>query len=647
MLNIIRNTTKSTVGKIVVGILFGFLIISFAIWGINDVFSQRSRDAVATVGGSDITAAEYTTAFDRLVRQASEQAQRPVTTEEAQQAGLGEQALERLLGERSMDALAKAIGIVASDATVAAEIRNIQAFKSSITGNFDKLQYEQILEQNKLTVPTFEREIRGEFIRRKLMIAAALGVAAPPALGDQALAYATERRAITFFPVDPNLLGAPPVPTEPQLKAFYEENKSRIMLPERRSVTLVVARPSAFSGKVIVDEAKVRQLFEFRKKELTKAPARSFVQLVAPDQAKASEAAKRLKAGETPDAIAKSLGLRAPIVFADRPQTEIPDSKIGTAVFSAAVGSVVGPVEGTLNWAALKVTAEKAGEAPTFESQAADLRAQVEKDEAGGLMTSATESYEDAIAKGGDVEKSAIAAGLQVIKLANIDAQGTDTDGQTDATLLGAPDLLKKAFSTGLSETSDLASIPDSSYAAVRVDAIKASAPRPYSEVQDELRRAWISQEITKRVEDRAKALATSASAAGGSLEKAAASVSRPTDAIPTLMRGQTNVVISQELSDALFKAAKGGIVSGPSSNPAVSVVARVDSIIRDPAKLRPDRLVQANNAMKQSLSEDIARTLESAARTRFKAQTFPDQARRALGVPVDAAASSAAPAKS
>ena len=34
----IRNAGRSWLGKIVVGILFAFLILSFAIWGINDIF---------------------------------------------------------------------------------------------------------------------------------------------------------------------------------------------------------------------------------------------------------------------------------------------------------------------------------------------------------------------------------------------------------------------------------------------------------------------------------------------------------------------------------------------------------------------------------------------------------------------------------
>jgi peptidyl-prolyl cis-trans isomerase D len=647
MLNFIRKATKTTVGKIVGGVLFGFLIISFAIWGISDVFTTRISNAVATIDGKDVTPQDYKSAFDRLVRQASEQAQRPVTAEEARAAGLGDQALERLVGERSLNALAAALGVAASDETIAREIRNIPAFRSSITGQFDKTQYETVLQQNELTVAGFERDIRGEFVRRKLLVAAALGVSAPPALGELALGYATERRAISFFPVDPNLLGPPPVPTEAQLKAFYEENKANLMMPERRSVTLVIARPTDFAAKVVVDEAKVRQLFDFRKKDLSQPATRSFVQIVAPDRAKAEAAAARLKAGETPEAIAKALGLAAPLTFADAAQETVPDEKIGTAVFGATVGAVVGPIQGSLNWAAAKVTGSKAGSEPTFESQAAALREQVAKDETNGLMSLATENFEDAVAKGGELEKSAAAAGLQVIKIANIDNSGTDIDGQTDATLLGAPDLLKTAFSTGLGETSDLAAIPDDGYAAVRVDTIKAAAPRPYAEVLDELRRAWISREVVNRVQAKAKELAASAGTAGNSLEKVAASVKRPVDKIGLLLRGQTNVVVSQELGAELFKAAKGGVVAGPSSNNAVYVVARVDSIERDPPKARPDRLAQAQDAMKQSISEDLASTLERAARTRFKARTFPDQARQAIGGPADAASSAAPPAKS
>ena len=61
------------------------------------------------------------------------------------------------------------------------------------------------------------------------------------------------------------------------------------------------------------------------------------VQLVAQDKAKADEAANRLKAGEAPEAIAKALGLQAPLNFTDSATDQIPDKDVANAVFALSL----------------------------------------------------------------------------------------------------------------------------------------------------------------------------------------------------------------------------------------------------------------------------------------------------------------------
>lgn len=54
MLQTMRKAARSWVA----GILIGLLVISFAVWGINDVFRGRTQTAVAVVDGREIAPAE-------------------------------------------------------------------------------------------------------------------------------------------------------------------------------------------------------------------------------------------------------------------------------------------------------------------------------------------------------------------------------------------------------------------------------------------------------------------------------------------------------------------------------------------------------------------------------------------------------------
>ena len=56
MLQNLRNVGKTWVGKAVVGVLFTLLILSFAVWGIGDIFRGGATTTVVRVGETEIDA---------------------------------------------------------------------------------------------------------------------------------------------------------------------------------------------------------------------------------------------------------------------------------------------------------------------------------------------------------------------------------------------------------------------------------------------------------------------------------------------------------------------------------------------------------------------------------------------------------------
>ncbi|MEO1505295.1 MAG: SurA N-terminal domain-containing protein, partial [Pseudomonadota bacterium] len=65
MLELLRSAVKSWVAKL----LLGLLVLSFAAWGVGDMFSGRVSSVAATVDGEDITTVEFRREFDETLRQ--------------------------------------------------------------------------------------------------------------------------------------------------------------------------------------------------------------------------------------------------------------------------------------------------------------------------------------------------------------------------------------------------------------------------------------------------------------------------------------------------------------------------------------------------------------------------------------------------
>ena len=81
MLRGINKIGQSWLGKAIVAVLFSFLIISFAVWGIGDIFRGAVRTEVATVGGTSISADAFRNAYQNEVQRLARQSRQSISPE--------------------------------------------------------------------------------------------------------------------------------------------------------------------------------------------------------------------------------------------------------------------------------------------------------------------------------------------------------------------------------------------------------------------------------------------------------------------------------------------------------------------------------------------------------------------------------------
>ena len=104
------------------------LVVSFAAWGINDVFRPSTPDVVATVGGTDISVQEFQRQYRLRIRQLGEKRGTPINADEARSMGVGRQLLSDVEAETALTNLAHRMGLAVSDAEVTAQIRSLPEF---------------------------------------------------------------------------------------------------------------------------------------------------------------------------------------------------------------------------------------------------------------------------------------------------------------------------------------------------------------------------------------------------------------------------------------------------------------------------------------------------------------------------------------
>jgi peptidyl-prolyl cis-trans isomerase D len=106
-------------------ILFGLLILSFAVWGIGDIFRPgvRGTAAIVTVGEMEITADQYRRELSRIIQQRQKLLGITLSNDQARRMGIADQVLRGMIRERLLAQGVNDVGILVSTELVARDIR--------------------------------------------------------------------------------------------------------------------------------------------------------------------------------------------------------------------------------------------------------------------------------------------------------------------------------------------------------------------------------------------------------------------------------------------------------------------------------------------------------------------------------------------
>ena len=128
-----------------VAILVGLLVVAFAVWGVNDVFTARAGDSIVTIGDSDITSQEFTEAFERQLQTQNRDNGTSITNAEAYASGLHNQVLQELVTNEIIEIDANDLGVGVNRRTARNVVKEIANFQNDLTGEFSEEKMDSLL----------------------------------------------------------------------------------------------------------------------------------------------------------------------------------------------------------------------------------------------------------------------------------------------------------------------------------------------------------------------------------------------------------------------------------------------------------------------------------------------------------------------
>jgi peptidyl-prolyl cis-trans isomerase D len=623
MISQFREFTKSFAFKI----LMAVLILSFAVFGMKDVFQSSNTSQVIEAGARQITPQDFRKAFDNYKANMEQQSGKAITYEEAVSQGLHTKILQELAGLDSLSAWLQKVGIRPSPKQVVERINKYPVFFDSITGKFDKAKYQEVLGREGMTEVKFEQIIGDEIANRQFAETAMAGLKTPRIFAALQSALSLETRDTSFLILTPDSVERPPAPTDADLQKFYAENQELLKRPELRQFTVASFAPAEFAAGLVVDEAELQKLYAFRRDTLSTPERRTFVQITVPDQKEAQNILTGLRSGTDPALLAKAH--KGTVTrFDDKPKTAVPDRKVADAAFGLKAGDVSGVIQGELGLAVIKLMTIQAGSTPSFESVKAKLTEEYKADKAKSMAYDKSEAFEKDRAAGISFTEAAKKQGVRVIDLPPMTAEGQMGNGQSFAQYA---QILKAAFDQPEGGETEITDMGNGEYFALKLNKVIPSEIPKLDMVRPQLAMAWQQKVAVDRVVAKGDE-AVARLKKGEDISAVATSLKAKIEPVNDLDRNSSEQKIGPELTSRVF-GSKLGEVFQARPNQAVVIVGKVVAVKKPDANAVNTLSPMAQQNIAQGLAQDFNIISRLGAKAALKTKVNGDLAIRALGL--------------
>jgi peptidyl-prolyl cis-trans isomerase D len=190
---------------------------------------EAATDTVAKVGDQSVTLGE--------VRQQLAQIEQRNQVPKQLESLYARQILNQLVFEKEIEYEAKRLGITVSDQEWADRIK-LYVPTAYVNGTFvGNVRYEaEVQARFQLTSKVFEELIRQGLLEEKFRKRVTDGISVGPNELQDEFRYKNEKVKLNYALIKPEDLAAKINPTDAEIKAEYEKNKSRYQIPEKRVV---------------------------------------------------------------------------------------------------------------------------------------------------------------------------------------------------------------------------------------------------------------------------------------------------------------------------------------------------------------------------------------------------------------------------
>ena len=603
MLRGLRKASSNWVGKTVMAAVVAFLIGSFAIWGIGDIFRGYGMATAAKVGRTEITTEQFRQIYNDRLQQFGRQLGKPLTMEQARALGFDRQVLAQLTADLALDQRAQALRLNLSDAEIARQITSQPAFQTP-SGQFDVVRFQQAIRDAGFTEQRFVAEQRRTMVRNQLTGTIAGGPLVPKAAIEAMDRYQNEQRSAQYVLFDHAQAGDVGAPSADALAKYFEERKILFRAPEYRKLELLTLIPAEQADQIEVSDDDIKRAYEEHRDSYGTPERRQIQQMIYPTLDAARADAERIANGASFADIAKERGIAdKDIELGTLTKRAIIDRALADAAFTLKEGETSAPVQGRFGVALIHVVKIEPEQIRPLAEVAPEIKKAIGAERAKSQILSVYDKIEDVRSEGHTLAEAAETLKLKA-RTVELDRSGHDPAGQAVADLPDPGRLLAAAFTSEIGVDADPLQV-EGGYVWFEVAGVTPSRERSLEEVKDKVEASWREDEIAKRLKAKADGLMDKLKG-GSAFSDTASAEGLKVETVSGLKRNASSPPFSANAVDRLFVTPKDAVANAAGEEVGDQIVFRVTDIVVPQMDANSNQTKTMAETLNRSLSQDL-----------------------------------------
>jgi peptidyl-prolyl cis-trans isomerase D len=603
MLRGIRKASSNWLGKAIMSVVMGVLIVSFGVWGIADIFKGFGQSSLAKIGKTEISTEQFRQIYTDRLQQLGRSFGRPLTMDQARAFGLDRQVLQQTIAEAALDEEARRMGLGQSEAETMRTIYSDPNFKG-LGGTFEPARFQAAIRQFGYTEQRYLAEQRRVGLRRQIAGTISAGLEPPKLMVDALTRFQNEQRSIDYLKLDAAQAGTIDPPSPETLAAYFEDHKTQFRAPEYRKLAFVVINPEEIGKWSDVSDEDAKKVFEQRRDKIGTPEKREVSQIVFPNAEEALSARSRVTGGLSFDDLAKERNLNlADVDLGLITKSAIIDPAIADAAFALPSGEISQPVKGQFGVALVKIGKIEPGVTPTYESMAGQVKKELATERARAKVAEIQNKMEDERSGGSNVVEAAQKLGLTAVTIDAVDRSGRLPSGQPVANIPQGLDLVSQAFNSDVGVDNDPIQFRGG-YVWYDVLGVTPSRERNLDEVKDQVEAKWREDQISDRLRAKATEMVQKLEQ-GATLAAEASAIGTKVETVKDFRRDASPAGVPSSVVTAAFRTPKDGVGQTPDAGGSAWIVFRVTDVSVPQIDAASDEMKKLKDTLQRGLTDE------------------------------------------